>query len=43
MTLSVATRIPFRALLAEDEQTVLTYAQVLDEQAEQMEAARRGR
>jgi hypothetical protein len=40
VSLSLATRIPFRALAEEDEQTLLTYFQLLDEQAEESRRAR---
>ena len=40
MSLSRATRIPFRELAALDEPVLLTYAQQLDEEYEEMERAR---
>jgi hypothetical protein len=41
VSLALATRIPFSVWLAEDEQTVLTAFELLDEQAEEL--SRRGR
>ena len=40
MSLSIATSIPFEALLGEDDQTIATYFELLDEQAERMNRGR---
>jgi len=43
VSLAVATSIPFAVWVDEDERTVLTALELLDAQAEAMEASRRGR
>jgi hypothetical protein len=43
VSLAIATRIPVSAWLAEDDTTIVTAFELLDEQAEAMEEARRGR
>ena len=40
MSLSLATRIPFSVLVCEEDRTLATYLQLLDEQAEEYERAR---
>ena len=43
MALSKATGIPFSVLAEEDDEVIATYLALFEEEAEQMEEARRGR